>query len=87
MWYSVLRHELAVPVVPGVKMIRAGSIFNVKKYTEDTILCIPVEGYSAKEVGEFKLPVRHARAFLTTPTKEFNSAVEEAIMQCEANYC
>ena len=83
MWYTVLRTELQWAGV----LIRAGSIYQAKKYTENVILFIPCEGQSAKLAGRFKLPAAQARVMFTKPTKEFSDAVEESIMQCEANYC
>lgn len=83
MWYSVLRAEISV----ADKLIRAGSIYQVKKYTKDMILFIPQEGQSAKSAGEFKLPMGLARSLFTKPTQQFNDAVEESFMQSEANYC
>ena len=83
MWYTVLRTELQWAGV----LIRAGSIYQAKKYTENVILFLPQEGHSAKLAGRFKLPVSQARVMFTKPTKSFGDAVEESIMQCEANYC
>lgn len=79
MWYAVLRREF--------KQIRAGSIYAVKKYDDQQVVCVPVEGTSAKQVGQLTLTVDMCRTFFTRPTKDFNDAIEESFMQSEANYC
>ena len=83
MWYSVLRTEMSV----ASNVIKAGSIYEVKKYNDKLILCIPTEGESAKRAGQFKTTIKEARTIFTRPTRDFNDAVEESFMQCEANYC
>ena len=85
MWYAVLRRELPVPLT--TKRIRAGSIYHVRKYNDQYVLCTPVEGESAKVFGDIKVPTTEARTIFTRPTRDFNDAVEESFMQCEANYC
>ena len=85
MWYAVLRRELPIPLT--TKKIRAGSIYHVRKYNDQLILCSPVGGESAKQFGDIKIPTNDARTFFTRPTNDFNDAVEESFMQCEANYC
>ena len=87
MWYSVLRSEMAVPNKDGIKTVRAGSIYAVKKYTETEILCIPAEGISALDAGRVVISAAKARTFFTKPTRSLSDAFEESIMQCEANYC
>ena len=79
MWYAVLRREF--------KDVRAGSIYAVKKYDNHQIICIPVEGASAVRTGRLTLTVEMCRTLFTRPTRDFNDAVEESFVQCEANYC
>ena len=84
MWYSVLRCE---HTIPNIETVRAGSIYRVQRYTDEIVLCTPVEGMSAQKAGPFKISAAKARQVFTRPTQSFSDAVEESIMQCEANYC
>lgn len=83
MWYAVTRYEVSY----NNSIVRAGSIYQVRRDRKDNIVAVPMEGASAIKCGKFVLTQGQARDMFTKPTKSFNDAVEESIMQCEANYC
>lgn len=89
MWYAVLTREITLQdkFIGQAHLIRAGSIYQVQKYSQDEIHAIPVEGVSAKQFGKLTLTPAQARTIFTRPTRDFDNAVEESIMQSEANYC
>jgi len=88
MWYAVLNQELNLKDEFEGKphKVQAGSIYAVRKYAND-VLAKPVEGMSAKAFGPIELTRAEARRVFTKPTMSFSDAIEQSIMQCEANYC
>lgn len=70
---------------------RAGSIFIVKKTHNEMVegyRCdIDKNGQVVQQKSRIVITKKVARKIFTTPTKDWNSALEESFMQCEANYC
>lgn len=88
MWYTVLNQELSLrdEFEGNYHKIKAGSIYAVRKHGSG-ILAKPIEGITAKSFGSIELTTEEARRVFTKPTTSFSDAIEESIMQSEANYC
>lgn len=80
-WYSVMKteHKLA----QGSDVLMAGVVLKVAKLSDGSISCKQVFG--AKK--SYTFTAEFCRQYMTRPTVDLDSAMEESFMQSEANYC
>ena len=89
-WYTVAKKE--------TQGFRAGSVFKTWKdgIEQDTVWVVkqnfsynPATGLTVGiNIGNpMKYSKLYARKIFTTPVRNLEDAMEESVMQCEANYC
>ena len=80
-WYSVMKSEHRLADTGEILM--AGVVLKVAKMADGLISCKQVFG--AKK--SYTFTAEFCRQYMTRPTVDLDSVMEESFMQSEANYC
>lgn len=95
MWYTVLREEVKLSTSyrnqPGLREVlyKAGTVMSATKRENDLVRLDRMKGPDEfVDSSEFIImTTNECKEYLTKPTKDFDDAIEESFMVCEAAYC